>query len=184
MRLTAGGSTASTDDAKQLRGLDVSLWNKYKKQYEFAGNKDFFISLCMYVYTSTILKTKTPYPSSVKDLNPEVDKLLLSQLTSLCADRLSRYRRFMGGITYDGWGLEIEVNYYPFRSNHGDFGLHKDDYFRDGAAEYVEENIADARTALKPWLKRLREGGPGTMPVSAAAANFVTATRRLPRRAA
>jgi hypothetical protein len=133
---------ASTGDAKQLRALNASLWAKFKEEFESQEEdaKDFYIPLSTYGYTATLLKTKAPAPSSV-DEHDEIEGLLAASLRALCADRLARYRRFMGGITYDGWGMEIEVNYYPFRSNHGGFGLHKDDYFREGVHHDAEGGV-------------------------------------------
>jgi hypothetical protein len=132
---------ASVEDVKQLRWVNAALWKEFKEEYEGGDDKDFYKALCTYSYSATKLKTTTPKPSTVYDKHDQVQGLLEKAIRFLCNERLKRYREFMGGITYDGWGIEIEVNYYPFRSNHGGFGLHKDDYFREETNHAVEGGV-------------------------------------------
>lgn len=132
---------ATEDNARFNQQISRALWGKFKATFEAAADKNFYVALCTYSYAATTLKIGGTNPSGVVYGALDASSAITPSVRRLCARKLARYREWMGGITYDGWGLEIEVNYYPFRANHGHFDLHKDDYFRSGVHQSREGGV-------------------------------------------
>jgi hypothetical protein len=132
---------ATEDNANFNERISRALWSKFKATFEAAKDKNFYVALCTYSYAATTLNAGGTAPSGAAYDALDTSSAITPMVEQLCARKLARYREFMGGITYDGWGMEIEVNYYPFRGNHGSFDLHKDDYFRSEAHQSQEGGV-------------------------------------------
>ncbi len=132
---------ASSEEAYKHSWLSNVLWSKFKADFEAAEDKDFYVELCTFSYSAVALKAGGFQPSSVEYNAVDEGFTGMQRLQAFCSEKLALHRLFMGGITYDGWGVEIEVNYYPYRGNHGQFGLHKDDYVREGSVGSDEAGV-------------------------------------------